>query len=178
MEVRISQWRLLGCFFSPVTAISFQTFDGEEWAPYYGESGDILSHDDWQEIVTRTNKFYEQTPPNWIEQENTRLQDFQAKQAQRFAGQPHPIEQEPTSGWIYILRAGDYYKIGRSQDPVNRYSQLATLPPWPTEIVHTFETENYHAIEKDLHDIFASKRANGEWFALDAEDVELLRSLQ
>ena len=148
----------------------------DAWRPSFSESGEIPTLNAWHQIAEHIDKFYAETDPADIVMHN------EARQAEHIAMnnyRPSVKEQaEDKHGWIYVLRAGDYYKIGRAQNPVDRYSQLATLPPWPTEIVHMFETENYHAIEKDLHDLFSAKRANGEWFALDTEDVELLRSLE
>ena len=160
-------------------AISFQSDIDGNMAPYYGESGDILSPDDWQRICARVNGFYSKVSPEWIAHENERFQSEQCKMYEAAMTKYHYNEPGPSSsGWIYVLRAGDYYKIGRAKDPIDRYSQLATLPPWPTEIVTTFECNEYEKMEKELHDLFSAKRANGEWFALDAEDVELLRSLE
>jgi hypothetical protein len=34
-----------------------------------------------------------------------------------------------------------------------------------------------HALEKYLHEKFSGKRVNGEWFALDPDDVDYMKGL-
>ena len=148
----------------------------DRWCPSYSESGEILTREAWQQITTHIEAFYATVPPETIAEQNKK------REIAHNAICNHCLETkdlpEKKRGWIYIIRANKYYKIGRAQKPIERYSQLATLPPWPTEVVHTFESEDYYVMEKELHDLFSPKRVNGEWFALDDNDVEFLRSLQ
>ena len=81
------------------------------------------------------------------------------------------------AGFIYVLQAGPYYKIGCSKNVDRRIEQLATLPPFDVELVHTMPTDNMKSTEQDLHRIFNAKRKNGEWFELDEEDVTWLKTL-
>ena len=50
------------------------------------------------------------------------------------------------SGWVYLIRNKDLYKIGITQNLEQRMKQLK-----PDEIVSTLETENYEQLEKNLH---------------------------
>jgi len=144
------------------------------WRPSYSESGEIPTPEGWQQIVEHVNAFYAKTNREDIVRHNENLQAEHIAMNERRPAK-EPIQNK--SGWIYIIRAGEHYKIGRAQKPIDRYSQIATLPPWPTEVVHTFEVEDYCLIEKDLHDLFANKRTNGEWFTLTEEDVTWLKTL-
>lgn len=80
-------------------------------------------------------------------------------------------------GYVYLLGGGGYYKIGRSRNVSRRMRQLEIQLPWPVEVLHTIPCEDHHASEKALHERFAGKRANGEWFALDDEDVEWIKGV-
>jgi hypothetical protein len=74
-------------------------------------------------------------------------------------------------GVIYLISCGSYYKIGKSTTPNVRYAQLKIQLPQKPEIIHEIHTNNIDYAERHWHKRFHSKRANGEWFALDREDV-------
>lgn len=69
-------------------------------------------------------------------------------------------------GYLYVLRAGDYYKIGRSKTPTERIKQLKIQLPFPVEVVYLFPCEDMVAVEGWYHWLFADQRVNGEWFLL------------
>jgi hypothetical protein len=52
-----------------------------------------------------------------------------------------------------------------------RNAQLKIQLPEKPKMIHKIHTNNIDYVEKHWHKRFALKRANGEWFALDAEDV-------
>lgn len=160
-------------------SISFQADIDGDWAPYHGESGNILLPDEWQEVIAKASGFYSKVTAGWIAQENDRFQSEQCKMYEAAMASSCSQDKPPKTspGWVYILQAGQYYKIGHSNKPTKRFEQLATLPPWPTEIIHTIQTKDKHRLEKELHSQFAEKRTNGEWFTLSDEDLEWLKGL-
>ena len=58
-------------------------------------------------------------------------------------------------------------------NPEVRASQLGTQGPFEYDLLHTIETENAWQLEQELHMFFAEKRAQGEWFVLDEDDIQL-----
>jgi hypothetical protein len=86
----------------------------------------------------------------------------------------------PPHGWfgyIYLLKCGELYKIGFSLKPRKRLKQFRTGSPHPIELVHTLRTPHFKMLEQILHRRFAQKRQTGEWFKLDPEDVEHIKSV-
>lgn len=82
------------------------------------------------------------------------------------------------AGYVYLLQSiSGHYKIGRTQDPERRVKTFAIQLPFEVEYVCLIETLNMVELEKDLHLRFAAKRLNGEWFDLDAEEVEYIKGL-
>ena len=67
--------------------------------------------------------------------------------------------------FIYFIRAGisGNIKIGVSQEPESRCSQLQTATHEPLRIVGL--ARGSYADEQEIHSIFASDRLIGEWFA-------------
>lgn len=83
---------------------------------------------------------------------------------------------------IYLIRDGvtGQTKIGQSHDPGQRLKQLIkqdTLLPQPNDFSILFCWEDYPHTEQALHRKFSEKRARGEWFNLDDEDVAYIQQI-
>lgn len=87
------------------------------------------------------------------------------------------IEDETAApiGYVYLLKSGRYYKIGRSNAPGRREYELSIQLPEPVATVHTIKTDDPVGIERYWHQRFAERRKNGEWFELRREDVSAFR---
>jgi hypothetical protein len=80
-------------------------------------------------------------------------------------------------GFIYLIRAIDtaYYKIGYTNNPSRRFSQISPKMPFKTKQMKVWRTNCMDIAEKMLHEIYAEYRTNGEWFDLpDSEIYEIL----
>jgi hypothetical protein len=78
-------------------------------------------------------------------------------------------------GYVYLVKSGKYYKIGRSNFPGRREYELAIQLPEQVKTVHTIKTDDPVGIESYWHQRFAHRRKNGEWFELRREDVSAFR---
>lgn len=74
-------------------------------------------------------------------------------------------------GFVYLVRSGQHYKIGRSNHLGRRSYELALQLAERLELVHAFETDDAIGIERYWHERFADQRVNGEWFSLSRADV-------
>jgi hypothetical protein len=83
----------------------------------------------------------------------------------------------PDAGYIYCLSDQQgHYKLGRTKQLQTRLRALGTQPPFKIQLLFTHYVFNAPRYEKLLHQHFAKKRMNGEWFALDDSDIELIRT--
>lgn len=78
-------------------------------------------------------------------------------------------------GYVYLLRSGKHYKIGRSNAVGRRERELAIQLPQKGSVLHKIATDDPAGIELYWHRRFESRRGNGEWFNLTAEDVAAFR---
>ena len=82
---------------------------------------------------------------------------------------------EQEDGFVYLVKSGRFYKIGRSNSAGRREYELALQMPERATTVHAIRTDDPVGIEEYWHKRFASKRKNGEWFGLESSDVAAFR---
>lgn len=97
---------------------------------------------------------------------------------------PQPYFRADNGGTVYLLRSGDYYKIGRTrQDVHKRVASLRTGNPHTLTLIHHFPARDMYAAERKLHDLFQHKRLLGEengteWFRLNSRDIRHIKSIK
>ncbi|HKS94790.1 MAG TPA: GIY-YIG nuclease family protein [Terriglobia bacterium] len=97
------------------------------------------------------------------------------------ASEPSRTASEPASetaevlGFVYLIKSGRFFKIGRSNAASRREYELAIQLPEKVTTVHTIRTDDPVGIERYWHQRFETKRKGGEWFDLSAVDVAAFR---
>ena len=74
-------------------------------------------------------------------------------------------------GFVYVLNAGSFYKIGRTRRLDKRIKTLEIQLPWPVTVVAAIPCEDATKAERYLHGVFSKYRSNGEWFQLPDNPV-------
>jgi hypothetical protein len=111
----------------------------------------------------RKNSGFEDVLALCVEQENARVLTNQRREA------------KVATGYVYLMKSGPHYKIGRTNSIGRRGSELAIKIPVPPRTVHSVETDDLVGVEAYWHRRFADKRGEGEWFALSPEDVSAFK---
>ncbi len=86
-------------------------------------------------------------------------------------GDDAPVEAYSDLGYVYLLKSGRFYKVGRSNAVGRRERELAIQLPEEAKVVHSIKTDDPVGIENYWHGRFGDRRKNGEWFELTAKDV-------
>lgn len=92
---------------------------------------------------------------------------------------PLPEELLPSIkvGYVYLIKHGSRkeYKIGKTFNPLRREGEISLQLPEKLEPIHYIQTDDPSGIEAYWHTRFASKRKEGEWFALTSLDIQAFK---
>lgn len=87
--------------------------------------------------------------------------------------------QDRKKGFVYVLQSPTgAYKIGRTKSPEDRLKTFSVKLPFEVEYTCLIKAEDMYSAEKRLHEKFSEKRINGEWFKLNENDIDYIKSLQ
>ena len=158
-----------------------EELDGPAFIPTYSscipEGRRLLTKVEAQEVIEYLLKYCEAFTDAEIEEYNLRLyQDLERSLKPSIV----KATRQPAPGWIYLAKAEglNQYKIGLSKTPITRIQSIQKQSPVKLTLIHTIKSADMRQAESLLHKRFAAYRLHGEWFELDEEAVDYIKSLE
>jgi hypothetical protein len=138
------------------------------------QMGFLLTRDKAQEIKALFEVYLKEYSDQFI-------QEQRALRYEKFFGcnreERKPIIRSPKKGHVYFVKDDTgYVKIGYSQQIDTRIRTLQAGNP-TLRLLDTYLTSDIEGLESLLHETFADKRVNREWFALSAKDIKKAKSI-
>lgn len=82
---------------------------------------------------------------------------------------------EDKVGFVYLIKVGKHYKIGKSWSSDRRLKEIQLQLPERATKIHEIKTDDIDGIERYWHERFREKRKNGEWFELSGEEIRIFK---
>jgi len=135
--------------------------------------------DEWREIKHKIDNFYSTFTSADIQRSNDLiLNPPQREYPKEEKGVKGVKERKPKSGYVYLLHHNGLYKIGMAKSITQRLTQISPVMPHKITLVCSVKTADMFFLEATLHERYAEKRMNGEWFSLSPSDVQDVMNME
>jgi hypothetical protein len=91
-----------------------------------------------------------------------------------FSGVEHQILAKMELVYMLAASEGDFYKIGRTTCPRQRFSNIQTACPFEVSLIAGIRTPCAHLVESHYHNQLLDYRTKGEWFKLPSSVADQL----
>lgn len=181
-----------GKYRNPIEILAHEEISELSYPFVLTKNGDLYVKTLWYEIdmldvinpfpvlanVKLAYKGVEVTEPMGIR--NIKIRESIAKYLKVLSYERKTVEEDSSSlvnAGVYIIKGETtgLYKIGCSNDVFRRIVELSNMNADRLSLYCVFETHKYFALESQLHELFSKNRKHGEWFALDKEDLNILK---
>lgn len=84
------------------------------------------------------------------------------------------------TGWVYLMKQGQYHKLGKTNDTVRRGKELGRQAAEETTEIHAIETDDHHGLEKYWEDRWTKRgfHHRGEFYKLPSQEVASFRRMK
>ena len=149
--------------------------DTEEGCFVFNCNGFTMGTEQMRYLAERLLETAEDTAPGKLDDYNQKRKEELEKEM----GGWYAVAKEPKpkrSAYVYMLECGGRYKIGMSAD-VNRRAAELDKRPFPVTIVAVSKaTDNAYSIEQYLHEKLEQFRIGGEWYEIDPDAANKIKS--
>lgn len=135
----------------------------------FGANAHIVYRNQWIALRRRLDAYYNNVSDEDIHEYNAQVTKARQAKKGRFT---------LSAGYIYLLSSSvGYFKIGRALDIKTRMKSHERDYPVKLKLVHSIAVKYMIQCESFLLRLYRDKKMQGEWFELDDEDVDWIKSL-
>jgi len=140
------------------------------------ESMAYLTSAEWKALRKSIDNTYKQISDTEIDRLNKASLD--ARMKQREENRRETKKYKPKPGYVYLLEYDGLHKIGMTKNISSRLKQFGARMPHDVTLIHSVKTSDTVSLEVELHERYAEKRMNGEWFNLSPSDVHDIMNME
>lgn len=148
--------------------------NNEEFYTISAQGGFILNRTQFNEFIRKLRPFYKVMNDKDIDKLNDFLDETTGTVGDYFE---RVKDSRIIRGFVYFLAGDKYVKIGKTKRLNSRTGFLEVKLPFDCMLIHSIETNDITKCEDHFHDMFDSKRSNGEWFNLDENDIQEVKKI-
>lgn len=145
----------------------------------YDQGGYIMRRNEWERLRERIDAFHDQYTDADIdadERESERQRQARLEAERAAYAREKESHRKAMPGFVYLIRCGEFYKIGRAKKWEARIARFETIYPHDLEVIHVARCDDMIAEEESLHKAYADRRDKGEWFRLGDDDIVAITS--
>lgn len=136
----------------------------------------ILPHREANYVINCINNFYYRYSAYYVDEYNNKIADEAYERWMKSMKQTtEPLlpkyVKDTRSGYVYIMKCHDKYKIGFSKDVDRRFKELNDKP-FPLQLIYKQFFEDGRTVEKILHEEMKEYNTNYEWYEFTEEQVD------
>lgn len=142
----------------------------DEDLPYIDNmNGCYLLKEEWEEVKENIDEFYKVYSNEVIQNSNEEFEKYRIETMPKGFFKKTKRPNKPSN--LYVVKAGDFYKIGVTSSLEGRLKTIQTGNPNKVELIKSFYIYNCSEMERNLHKKFNEFRQIGEWFDLSQNDL-------
>ena len=151
--------------------------NGQHWFVGQSDNGDyilidgygfILNPDQMEAIGKSISKFAKKHTKQILDY-NANLSEQMDMEMRKCYSIPHHKSKKP--GFLYLVKCGDKYKIGMTNNVSRRMRQLDTRP-YNLSLIKSVKVDDMPSKERVAHKKFAEFKEIGEWYSFTPAQVQ------
>lgn len=130
------------------------------------------------ERILMKNSFIKETANESSYAQPQKIYLFESNQEELESVLKLPFPDGNAPGYVYFVQEymNGTFKIGKTKHIEKRMNLFNIKLPFENKLIYLIKTGNHHQTEVAFHKHFSNKRLEGEWFSLNREDMNWIKS--
>jgi hypothetical protein len=140
--------------------------------PATRDEASFIDYEEWMDLHSGMMQFFRNYTDIEISYYNQADEKIKNDEHERLMSGIKPAS--TPEGYVYLVRIGDYYKVGATSNPKSRLTSFKAATPFEVEEIAIVQVDDYKILEQEIIKEYADCRVGSktEWFDLDIVQVD------